>query len=169
MQFDKTSVGLQPKNISKPNDQKSKHESDSNSHSISIILSSLLCVIFVIAIVAAIYHYWNQRRIKETSSELLVKIIFYKKFIWKFIENTEHSNEVNSDNTETVFDGQVKWFLKLLSLYYNLCNQTFIIFKPVVFVFCAFDINFKTWKLFKFESEISKINVISLMFIPFFT
>jgi hypothetical protein len=104
LQFDKTSVGLQPKNISKPNDQKSKHESDSNSHSIPIILSSLLCVIFVIAIVAVIYHYWNQRRIKETSSELLIKIIFYN----KFIENTEHSNEVNSDNTETVFDGQVK-------------------------------------------------------------
>jgi hypothetical protein len=79
LQFDKTSVGLQPENISEPNYKKIKHESDSDSHSIRIILSVLLYLIFVIAIVVVIYHYWNQRRIKETSSELLIKIICYKK------------------------------------------------------------------------------------------
>ncbi len=81
MQSDEISVGLQPKNISELNDQKSKHESDSDSHSIHIILSSLLCVIFVIGIVVVIYHYWNQRRSKENSGELLIKIICYKKLI----------------------------------------------------------------------------------------
>jgi uncharacterized membrane protein affecting hemolysin expression len=81
LQSDEISVGLQPKNISELNDQKSKHESDSDSHSIHIILSSLLCVIFVIGIVVVIYHYWNQRRSKENSGELLIKIICYKKLI----------------------------------------------------------------------------------------